>query len=171
VQCLDNLIQPGEYVRVSGGVASTTPTPTPVPTEVPTPEPTEEPTEEPTAVSKQAPGDGEPYTLCLMPNGDWTGVEQVDCSLCLATTDVVTDHGTFTEELLGPIPEPGEFDVLLLDGGCGGVLSLLAADGEGAEPAVVAAQGLYPIPSIMVPGMLILLGLLALSGAVILRRG
>jgi hypothetical protein len=98
-------------------------------------------------------------------------VDTVDCAECLATTEVVTETGTFTEELLGPIPAPGDYDVLLLDGTCPGSPALLASDDEGTDPAVVAAEGTHPIPSIMIPGVLLLLALLALSGAVILRRG
>jgi hypothetical protein len=144
--------------------------PTEVPTEEPTEEPTEVPTEVPMAVAKQVPGEVLIYTLCLMPNAEWSAVTEVDCEECLETTGVETENGTFAEELLGPIPLPGGYDVLLLEGTCNGPLTLLASDGQGDEPAVTAPQEGHPVPSILVPGAVMLLALLALTGAIILRR-
>jgi hypothetical protein len=224
VTVLDRVVDIGEFVRVSGGGVTTTPTsvptevpteePTEVPTEVPTEEPTEVPTEEPTevpteeptevpteeptevpteeptevpteeptevpteeptevptAVAKQVPGEVLIYTLCLVPNGAWSGVTELACTECLATTEVVTQDGTFVEELLGPIPASGEYDVLLLEGICNGAQALLASDDNGGGPGVTVGAQENPVPSILVPGVVMLLALLALSGAIILRR-
>jgi len=161
--------------------------PTEVPTDTPTPPPTTTPTPvpgvqvvvdqstvepgEPIPVSGTVPYPNQPYTLCLVDNASWTAGQSIDCSICRSTTDFTPPGGTFSGIPLPGIPDLGEYDVLLLDGTCNGPLELISADDLGpGEGVVVAALFGVEIPELMVPAAVFLMGLLALTGWVILRR-
>ena len=127
---------------------------------------------EPIPASGVVPYPGQTYTLCLADNGSWTIGDPIDCSICLSTADFTPPEGPFSGIPLPGIPEQGEYDILLLDGFCNGPLEMIAADSSGPdEGVVVAAFAGVEVPELMLPAAVFLMGLLALTGWIILRRG
>ena len=126
-------------------------------------------------VSGSVPVAAQPYCLCLVLDGSYV-VGNPYPGGCLVSTGI-TPAATSYSSSVGPIPSGGPFRVLLLDGPCalgsaekggngilGGIRTILAVSAAFQSGTVEA------IPALGGYGFAVLLGILATSGFLLIRR-
>ena len=173
------------------GTPTNTPTPTSTPVSTSTPTPTTTPTPGTPAVALATPNPpaggslgvsgtvpvaAQPYCLCLVADASYV-VGNPYAGGCLVSTGI-TPPGLSYSSSVGPVPSGGPYRILLLEGACATASPVKGGEGllgTSLHTILAVSAAFLPgnggaIPALGGYGFIVLLGILATSGFLLIRR-